>query len=297
MEKDSFTFKVGDYVCTALCDGFHAYTEPVSLLFPGVPSESLKQVLSKHNLQPAQWEEFVSPYICLLVNTGENLVLIDTGAGPDLGPDTGKLFQRLEALGVSPGDIGIVVLTHGHPDHIGGNITTEMEPAFPNARYVMCKAEWDFWTSGQLAAEELSKLGLGDEFTNVILQIAQKNLLPIKDQLDLVEKDTEITPGIQAVVTPGHTPGHLMIIVSSKGEQLFYISDAFIHPVHLERPDWHMAVDLYPGQNVSTRRQILERAANEKALVHAFHFPFPGIGHLVPEEQGWKWQPVAEHSL
>ena len=150
----------------------------------------------------------------------------------------------------------------------------------------MWKDEWDFWTS------ERAELELGGHVGGVLLKFARRNLPPIQDQLDLVDHETEILPDIRAVAAPGHTPGHMALAVSSGGEQLLYISDAVLHPFHLERPEWYAAVDLAPEQVVATRRRLLDRAAAERALVLAFHFPFPGLGHVVRKGEGWQWQPV-----
>jgi len=242
-------------------------------------------VLRKHNLQPEQWVEWISPYICVVVDTGEHRVLVDTG-GDGLGPNTGKLLQNLQAERISPRDIDTVILTHGHPDHIGGNTVDGSESAFPNARFVMWKDEWDFWTS------ERAELELDEHVREVLLKFARKNLPPIQSQLDLIDHETEIVPGIKAVAAPGHTPGHMALAIASGGEQLLYISDAVLHPIHLEQPEWYAAVDFAPEQVVATRHRLLNRAAGEKALVLAFHFPFPGLGHVIQKEEAWQWQPV-----
>lgn len=114
----------------------------------------------------------------------------------------------------------------------------------------------------------------------------------LKGQLELVDHETEIVPRIQAIAAPGHTPGHMALAISSGGDQLLCISDAALHPIHLEQPEWYAAVDFAPEQVVATRRRLLNRAAAEKTLVLAFHFPFPGLGHVVQKGDGWQWQPI-----
>ena len=171
-------------------------------------------------------------------------MLVDTGAG-GLAPTTGKLIPNLRAEGITPEDIDRVILTHGHPDHIGGNLNSEGKPAFPKARFVMWKDEWDFWTSEQ--AEQK----LDEHVRKRQIAFALKNLPPIQDRLDLVDRETEIVPGIRAVAAPGHTLGHMALAVSSGGEQLLSVSDAFLHPIHVEQPDWYAAVDFAPEQVVA----------------------------------------------
>ena len=291
MTTDIYRFKVGDFQCVAVSDGTHTYAPPTFpppaiFLFTNAPRERLEETLREHNLYPGQWAEWVSPYICLAVNTGEHQVLVDTGAG-DLAPSTGKLLQNLQAAGIAPEDIDTVIITHGHPDHIGGNTDSEGRPTFPNARYIMWKDEWDFWTSGQAEAK------LDEHVREVLLKFARKNLPPIQDQLELVALETEIVSGIRALAAPGHTPGHMALAISSRGEQLLCISDVVLHPIHLEQPEWHAAVDFAPEQVVATRRRILTMAAAEETLVLAFHLPFPGLGHVGESGDAWQWQPIS----
>jgi len=290
MTTDIYRFKVGDFQCVAVSDGTHTYAPPTFpppaiFLFANAPREQLEQTLGEHNLNPEQWTEWVSPYICLVVNTGEHQVLVDTGAG-GLAPTTGKVVQNLKAVGIAPEDIDTVIITHGHPDHIGGNTDTEGRPAFLNASYVMWQDEWDFWTSEQVETK------LDEHVRDVLLSYARKNLPPIQGRLHLVNRETEILPGIKAIAAAGHTPGHMALAVSSEGEQLLCVSDAVLHPIHLEQPEWHAAVDLDPKQVQATRRRILKRATAEKALVLGFHFPFPGLGHVSQSGDTWRWQPI-----
>ncbi len=274
----------------AVSDGTHKYAPPVfpppaSFLFVNAPRQRLEQVLREHGLQEERWVEWISPYICLVVDTGKHLVLVDTGAD-GLGPDTGRLLQNLQARGISPKDIDTAILTHGHPDHLGGNTDAEGKLVFQNAHYIISRDEWDFWMSEQ------AELKLEEHSRDVLLGYAHKNLLPIQNQLALVDYEMEILPGIQTIAAPGHTPGHMALTISSEGEQLLCASDTVLHPIHLEQPDWYAAVDLDPRHVEVTRRRILDKAATEKALVIAFHFPFPGLGHIVRKGKEWQWQPV-----
>ena len=290
MGSEVYHFKLGTFKCIAVSDGTFTYSPPTfpppaTLLFYNAPRELLEQTLCNHSMQPENWKEWISPYICLLVNTGEHWVLIDTGAG-GLGPNTGRLLQNMKADGIAPESVDTIILTHGHPDHLGGNTLDGGKPAFPNACYIIWKDEWDFWTSKE-AEDKLDK-----HVREVLLGVARKNLYLIRDRLNFIECEGEILPGIQAIAAPGHTPGHMALAISSGGERLLCISDAVLHPIHLEQPEWCTTFDFSPDQVVATRYRILNQAANGKTLVHAFHFPFPGLGYVVQKGKGWQWQPI-----
>lgn len=290
MDTDIYRFKIGAFECIAVSDGTFTYAPPTfplpaTLLFANAPKESLEQTLHQYGIRSEDWNAWVSPYICLVVNTGDNLVIVDTGAG-GLDASTGKLIQNLHEAGIRPEDIDTVILTHGHPDHIGGNIDAYGKPAFSKARYVMWKDEWDFWTAGKAEQE------LDEHSREVLLRFANDNLPPIKDQLHLVDHEIEIVPGILALAGHGHTSGHMALSISSMGKHLLCVSDAVLHPIHLEHPEWHAVVDSTPIEVLTTRRQLLSRAVAEKAIVFAFHFPFPGLGYVSQKVSGWQWHSI-----
>jgi glyoxylase-like metal-dependent hydrolase (beta-lactamase superfamily II) len=253
--------------------------------FTDAPQELLEQVLCEHDLEP---EKILSQFTCLFVDTGRTKVLVDTGAGkgihPEKGPYEGKLLTNLHSEGIEAEDIGTVILTHGHPDHIGGSVDQSGRPVFPNARYVMWQDEWDFWTSGSSLEAERPFLA----------SFVRKRLPSIEGQLELVDQEMEIVPGICALEAQGHTPGHMAVAVSSEREELLYTSDTVLHQIHLEHPEWHSGFyDHDLEQAASAKRRIFDRAAAEKALVLAFHFfPFPSLGRVVREGEGWQWQPI-----
>lgn len=279
MIKTSHRFKLGDFDCVAVLDSIRPY--PIRSLFADAPEEALERALLAHRVRS---QEIDVPYICLAVGTSEGWALVDTGIGADEeDPAGGRLLVNLKAAGIEVEEIGTVILTHGHGDHIGGTSDDEGRPLYPNARYVMHRDEWAFWTS----EENLRRTGREEAIPYI-----RARLTALRDRFELIEGESEILPGIRAVPAVGHTPGHLVVSISSAGERLLFISDLAAHPIQIERPDWRMVFDLAPDQAAATRRRVLEGAAAEGILVHAFHFPFPGLGHVVREGTGLRWQPT-----
>jgi glyoxylase-like metal-dependent hydrolase (beta-lactamase superfamily II) len=154
---------------------------------------------------------------------------------------------------------------------------------FANANYFIQKDEWEFWASDMATTRASAPM----------VTIARNNLEPLRERLTYVDNGFEIVSGIRAIATPGHTPGHIALSVSSAGEQLLHISDVVIHPLHLEHPTWVPNFDTAPEQAGMSKRRIFNKAAEEMALVFAHHFhPFPNLGHVVQRGEGWQWDPI-----
>lgn len=281
-------FTVGSFDCIVVQDGTFAYPHPEQTFFANAPEADRAQALRDHDIDLDHWEAYVSPYPSLVIETGDHTVLVDTGAG-DLAPTTGNLRTNLREADISPRDIDTVVLTHGHPDHIGGSVDDDGRPAFPNARYVIPDTEWEFWTS----EPDLSGLQVSDDIKTLLLGVPQETLPPVEDQLELIDADTEteIVPGIRTLPAPGHTPGHVAVSVVSGEDQFLHIVDTVLHPIHLTYPEWHAALDYNPDQVIETRKRLLEVAETEALSVLAYHFPSPGLGRVIKVGETWGWQP------
>jgi glyoxylase-like metal-dependent hydrolase (beta-lactamase superfamily II) len=291
MDAGTFRFQVGEFECVSVSDG--ALNYPPESLFSNVPLEQVEEALRQLNLPTAQ---VMTPYTCLYIDTGEHRVLVDTGAGnlgahaaqvfPGLDHSTsvtGLLLENLRASGVEPSDVDTVIITHAHPDHVGGTLNETGELIFSNAHYFISQDEWEFWTSDAATTKAPA----------IMVDTARRNLEPLEDRLTLVEDPSEIVPGVRAIATSGHTPGHIALSIALDGESLLHVSDAVLYPLHLEHPEWTPVFDILPDQASASKRRIFDLAAEEDALVFAHHFPpFPSLGHVRKEEQGWRWQPI-----
>lgn len=282
MGQSIHRFLVGEIECIALLDGMAE--DPVSGFLASVNLNTVEPELAKYGLKKDGGLTY--PYTCLYINTGKYKVLIDTGLG-DLWPSCGHLSDCLSEVGVGPDDIDIVVITHAHGDHIGGNVDKNGKISFPNAQWLISKAEWNFWT-------DLANLkDLPPHYADYV----KKKLLPISELVRLVERELEFVPGVFAIPLPGHTPGHMVIAVRSQDRELLYTSDAMLHPLQVDHPDWCAAhfSDLDWDKVTQSRRELFELAAAKKSLVLAYHFnPFPSLGYIERAEQGWKWVSAIE---
>jgi glyoxylase-like metal-dependent hydrolase (beta-lactamase superfamily II) len=210
--------------------------------------------------------EVVLPYNCLLVMTEGEVVLIDTGPG-EYSARGGNLERALAAEGLEPGDVTVVVLTHAHPDHVGG-LSVGGRPRFAAARHLITLTEWDFWTSALVAGSLPPALAVPIE----------EQLRPLERRrlLELVAKDVEPIEGVRLVASPGHTPGHVAVEVGAGASRMLFIADAAMHPVHFEHPSWGTEIENDLSVMCATRERLFTAAADERLLVGASHIWLPG---------------------
>jgi glyoxylase-like metal-dependent hydrolase (beta-lactamase superfamily II) len=277
MKAKFYHFKIGNFKCTSISDGGHDYD--LGSMFSNVPVEQVEQVLAQRGLPT---DHLFTPYTCLYVDTGSQRILVDMGGG-NVMPKAGQLRDNLIASGVEPDSIDAVIITHAHPDHIGGTIDDDSNLAYPKARYFIWQRDWDFWRS-ENAFQQAPELHVN---------LAQDRLAHLEGRVTLVEPGSEIFPGVLAVDAAGHTPGHMALSFVSEGSQLLHISDTVLYPLHLEHPDWLPVFDIVPDEAQLSKQRIFDRAAAEEALVFAHHFPpFPNLGTIAKKKEGWHWQPI-----
>ena len=231
-------------------------------------------------------DELLAPMNTTLINTGNELILFDTGISA-LIPTGGAIPHTLSQLGISTNDIDSVVYTHAHPDHVGGNLNADGSLMYPNAKFYMSRTEWEFWHG---LPEDTGDAGFNNTRDFILSKID-----PLDTNLELFSGDVEIIPGITAMNSPGHTPGHSGFLIESDDQHLLITGDAANHHViSLRNPGWHLAFDVDPVLAVESRIATFGWAAEHQVKVLGYHFPFPGLGYVLSSSafsDRWDWIP------
>src|SRR6266404_4659379 len=285
-----YHFKIGDFQATVISDGYLQI--PVGPIFAANASEAeLAPVLKANFMQPVI-QGTNNP---MVVDTGRERILVDTGFGEKLGPSFGN-FPGLEAnlrrAGITLESIDLVVISHCHLDHIGGLVTKSGALAFPKAQFVFVDTEWNYWT-GSRYESEVNSSPMPDPFKKATIGAARENLPPVADRSRFVRQGGEITGGVYYVAAAGHSPSHASILFTSGTEQFMHMGDIAHNPVtSLQRPDWTPVFDYEPTQAIKSRKAILDRVATGGVMVMGYHFPFPAIGHVVRYDTAYRWEPT-----
>jgi glyoxylase-like metal-dependent hydrolase (beta-lactamase superfamily II) len=280
-----YRYKVGELECTSINDGARTFPMPESFV-KNVPREEALAAAEAAYMPKGM---VMVPFNPQIINTGSRLVLIDTGYGPGIGPTVGLLPDGMAAAGIDAKAIDTVVLSHLHPDHINGLKTADGKLAFANAEIMAPAKDWAFWMDDENAAKAESNPMMKAYFANT-----RKILGDIAGKVTKYEWGKEVAPGVTALDTSGHTPGHTSFAVASGASKVLIQSDVTNIPeLFLRNPDWHVMFDVDPQQAATTRHKFYDMAAAEKALVIGFHFTFPSLGHVEKAGTGYRLVPVA----
>jgi glyoxylase-like metal-dependent hydrolase (beta-lactamase superfamily II) len=281
--EDVVKINIGKINCTFFRDTMFKYL--AKDYFINANADELSQSMAKYSITP---DNIPSPFMAVLLQTDERKILIDTGIGYMEKPLVfrgnsymfkGKLSALLQQQGIKKEAITDVIISHFHPDHIGG-VFNDQQINFPNARFHLPEEEWAYWHSAKSEGQPA-----------LFRFFIEKNITSLQNaNLHLFKSDfVELVPGVTAVKAEGHTPGQISLIVHSQKEHLLYISDAFLHPLHIERLDWQTNYDWDHEKAKQSRIKLLELAHKENMLVSAFHFDFPGLGRIDKKGVNWTW--------
>jgi glyoxylase-like metal-dependent hydrolase (beta-lactamase superfamily II) len=281
-----FRLAVGDMRITMVSDG--QLSLPMQTFGANVPEATLLSYLKSIRQQGSMQRGHLN---LTLIDTGERVILVDAGAGPNFQDTAGRIDASLKAAGYAPADIELIVITHGHPDHVWGILDDAGKtPRFPHAEYAISAAEWRFWTDETLS-ERLP------EAQKQMAHGARKSLTAVSGRTRRAKPGEEVAPGVRLFDAPGHTPGHCGLMVESAGQHLLIVGDALTHAyISFEQPDWYFGFDMDGGQAAATRKRILKIAASEDMRIALYHAPFPGVGRVarlgaayrfIPEN--WDW--------
>lgn len=268
------TLRVGSITIIPLSDG--ATTGPVGDIFPSVSAEQwqpLREYLAPDGALPLNFGAF-------LIREGETWTLVDTGFGGRADSPGGKLLAELDRAQVRPEQITRLIITHLHLDHIGWNtVDRDGQPAvlFTNARHLVQRKDWEHFTQPEVK-QQLPVIGLCAE----PLQAA--------GVLDLIDGDRDLSAGISVLFTPGHTPGHQSVLVSSGDEKAIILGDVSHTPAQVVQPEWSPSFDNDPELSARTRAEVWERIEQHGLKVAAGHYPYPSIGSLVQVAGKRRWQ-------
>jgi glyoxylase-like metal-dependent hydrolase (beta-lactamase superfamily II) len=276
-----YRLKVGTFEITVLSDG----NLPLETkLFSGDLARAekmLEDAFLPKEATPTSVNEW-------LINTGDKLVLVDAGTSNVFAPTLGRLPQSLAAAGVDPDTVDIVILTHMHPDHVPGLLSTDKKVLFKNAIVHVNSDEYAYWMSDEVRAKA------PDEF-KPFFDLARAAIKPYADagKVQMYREGARLLPGLTAIEAPGHTVGHSMVRVSSAGSD-FLIWGDIVHNAVLQfpEPDRSIAFDNDPATAIATRKRVLDMVATGRLLFGGAHLPFPGLGHAAKTSAGYTYVPL-----
>ncbi|MCI2394240.1 MBL fold metallo-hydrolase [Aliiroseovarius sediminis] len=257
------TVKLGAFEVTTLLAGNRTVEEPQSIFGMNASAEEFAAASDAANIPTTAAQFFFTP---TLVNTGAELVLFDTGLS------AAGITAALAGAGYTPDQVDIVVLTHMHGDHIGG-LSGDGGVTFPNARYVTGSVEFDHWAAAG-----------NDNF--------DAKVAPLAEQTTMIKGGDSVVSGIEAVEAFGHTPGHMAFRLDSDGKSLLIAADFANHYVwSLGYPDWEVKFDMDKSAAAATRRNLLSMLAAEKMPFIGYHMPFPALGYVETQDEGFHYVP------
>lgn len=285
-------FTVGNLLCVALSDGYIA--TPAAILAPEVSAAELGPFLAAHG---EDIDALTTPVTCLIVDMPDGCrLLVDAGLGTVPGPSghasptVGRLKEALAAADIDPGSVEHVLVSHIHPDHIGGLFDADGRPNFINADIYVPKEDAAFWAGDD---PDLSGTMMPPPLQAGTIATAKRFLALAADRMKLFAAGDELMAGIGSMILPGHTPGQVGFLFDAGTDKLFYSADAAGHPhVSVEQPDWRFAFDTDAALAIRTRKHLIALLAERGWVTYTPHFSWPGVGRFGHTASGIRWRPI-----
>ncbi|MCU0316238.1 MAG: MBL fold metallo-hydrolase [Fimbriimonadaceae bacterium] len=269
---------VGDISVTVLNDGYFDF--PFELFLNNSPEEV--RALSEKSPQKLPMRGFLNSF---LIEVGQEKILVDGGGG-SISPTVGNSRNALASLGVTPQEITKIVTTHLHADHVAGLLDSAGETVYPHAEVFTHAAEVAFWNDKGLMAR-------ADKEFQFYIGLAQSFSRATAFQTTQFSAEQDVVPGVRLLPTPGHTPGHTMILVSSGRDQLLIWGDiVHVAAIQFPQPDWHLDFDMDGELGAATRRRTMDRVAQDRIAIMGCHLPFPAVGYVVRDGSGFRFEPA-----
>jgi glyoxylase-like metal-dependent hydrolase (beta-lactamase superfamily II) len=276
-----YRFRQGAFDITVLSDGFISVPGPI--VAPDGTADERADVLARLG----ELDSLVQVKTNIpLIRSGQDLILMDIGAGAKYEPTDGRLEGNLRAAGVAPADITKIVFTHAHPDHIWATLADDGSLRYPNATYYVGAAEWDFWMDPDYLTSMPAAL-------HDFARGSQRDLAAVADRMVRLNPGDDVVAGMRALDTAGHTPGHLSFELAG-GDGLIVTADVAVNAiVSFEHPDWRFGWDTIPDLAIKNRRPLLDRAATDRTRLLGYHWPYPGLGFAERYGRAFRFVPTA----
>jgi glyoxylase-like metal-dependent hydrolase (beta-lactamase superfamily II) len=276
-----YRYKIGDFEVTALNEGIARNATPANMAV----NKTLPDVQKALGEAFLPTDHVINQFNTLVINTGRNLVLIDSGFGDNGPPTVGNLLGNMAAAGIDPKTIDTILVSHFHGDHISGIRAKAGTVNFPNAEIMVPAVEWKHWTDAGEEAKAPQNWKAG--FANV-----KRVFDPIAKDVKQFELGKELVGGITSVDARGHSPGHTAFLVSSGNGKLLITSDTVNHQILIRNPEWSLWADMDAAMAVTARKRLLDMAAADKIQIAAYHLPFPSTGFISKQGSGYEYHPA-----
>lgn len=275
-----YQFRFGEFIITQILEGHVTRKDMHPFVATNATADEVQSVAREHY---APYPDLEHGFVCTVIKTSTNLIVVDPGFGQNSPlPTAGFFMQSLCAAGYSADQVDTVIISHSHPDHIGG-LMTDGKATFGNAEIIYGRAEFEFWQRGEFISE----------MRQPTLALFNKVALPLKDRMRFIEPDEIILPGLTALNAFGHSAGHLVFHIESAENRMMMLNDTVAHYVaSFARPDWHFSMDDDAEAAAISRKRILDQVATDQIPVTGFHLPFPSLGYVDTSGKGYRFHPA-----